>query len=175
MKKFVKKSLLLLGLFLALSFQSKATHIVGGDITVKSLGSNNFEITLTLFFDCINGSPAAFDPIVSVGIYDKVSNAMQQCVNIAFTDSVNLALGDTCYTPPNMCVRKQRYIATVSIPNNPNGYYLEWARCCRNSIISNITNPGGSGNIFYTEIPDPAINNSTPTFVLCLSACVGRE
>ena len=57
MKKIFRSFFLLAVLLFAVWFPAKATHIVGGDITIKSLGSNNFEITLTLFFDCINGRP----------------------------------------------------------------------------------------------------------------------
>ena len=143
---------------------ASATHIVGGDITVKWLNGNNFEITLTHYFDCINGQPGAFDSTVAVGIFNKATNLIVDSLTIPFIDSLTLVLGDACYTPSNLCIRQQRYITTVSIPNNPSGYYLAWLRCCRNSIISNIISPGNSGNVFYTEIPDPALQNSTPTF-----------
>ena len=164
MKNKIQKVFLLFIFLFSFSFSSKATHIVGGDITVKYLSPNTFEVTLTLFFDCINGSPAAFDPTINLGVYDKVTNAMQQSVSIPFIDSLTLVLGDSCYTPPNLCVRKQRYIGTINLPNNPNGYYMSWHRCCRNSIITNINNPGGSGNVFYVEVPDPALNDNSPVF-----------
>ncbi len=146
------------------SYSAKATHIVGGDITVKSLGANNFQVTLTLFFDCINGSPGAFDPFVNIGVFDLLTNATIDSISIGLTDSLTLTLGDSCFTPPNLCVRQQRYIDTINLANNPNGYYLSWHRCCRNGIITNIVNPGASGNVFYVEIPDPALQNSSPTF-----------
>ncbi len=145
-------------------FSATATHIVGGDITVQSQGGGDFDITLTLFFDCLNGSPAAFDPIVYVGIYDKGTNVLLQTEGLPFSDSITLQLGDICYTP-NLCVRQLRYITTVYLPPNANGYYLSWIRCCRNgSIITNVANPSTSGNVFYTEIPDPLLENSSPTF-----------
>lgn len=164
MKKHILRFPLLVLFFCFFYFSSKATHIVGGDIAVRNLSPNNFEITLTLFFDCINGNPAAFDYSTEVGIFDKVTNVMQSSVYIPFIDSLTLQLGDSCYIPPNLCVRRLRYIDTVLIPNNPNGYYLSWHRCCRNGIINNIVNSGSSGNVFYAEIPNPAIINSTPTF-----------
>ena len=147
----MKKIIFLLIALLSFSSIEKsfATHLVGGEIDVKSIGSNNFEIIITLYFDCINGSPVTFDPTMNIGVYDKVTNAFQQSDTIPFTDSLTLQLGDSCFTPPNLCVRKQRYFGTINLPNNPNGYYLSWHRCCRNTIITNILNPGSSGNIFY--------------------------
>jgi gliding motility-associated-like protein len=161
-RSFIKLLLLPVFIFIFI-LPAKATHIVGGDITVTSQGGGYFEITLTLFFDCLNGSPAAFDPMVYVGVFDKATNVLQQTDSLPFTDSLTLQLGDICYTP-NLCVRRQRYIETYYIPNNANGYYLSWIRCCRNSIISNVANPNTSGNVFYTEIPDPTLQNSSPTF-----------
>ena len=153
-------------LIVSLSFQPlKATHIVGGDITAKALGANKFEITLTLFFDCINGNPGAFDPAVAIGIFDKASDVLQDTVMLPFTDSLTLQLGDSCYTPANLCVRKLRYVSQKFIANNPNGLYLSWLRCCRNgALLANVLNAGNSGNVFYTEIPNPALQNSTPVF-----------
>ena len=49
-------------LFLSFLQKSFATHIVGGEITYKCLGHNNFEITLTVYRDCFNGNPKFDDP-----------------------------------------------------------------------------------------------------------------
>jgi len=174
MKNLIRRLIIPVLIFFLFS-PAKATHIVGGDIEVQSLGSNNFQVTLTLFFDCINGSPAAFDPSITIGVYDKVTNVMQQATVVNFTDSVTLVLGDSCFIPTTLCVRKQRYIGILNIPNNPNGYYMSWSRCCRNGIITNIVNPGASGNVFYCEIPDPALQDNSPVFTSYPDAymCVG--
>jgi len=82
-------------------------------------------------------------------------------INITTTNP--MSLGDQCYAP-NLCVEEGIFSDVVFIPDNPNGYYLSWQRCCRNSIIQNIVLPGDAGLVFYAEIPDPAIGNSTPQF-----------
>lgn len=146
-----------------LLFPAKATHLVGGDISVSNAGGGSFDVTLTQFFDCINGSAGAFDQVVYIGIFDKATNVLQQTDSLLFADSLTLQLGDICYSP-NLCVRRQRYTNTIYVPSNPNGYYISWVRCCRNAIISNVASPNTSGNVFYTEIPDPALGNTTPTF-----------
>ncbi|MCC7027825.1 MAG: hypothetical protein IT265_12760, partial [Saprospiraceae bacterium] len=47
---------------------ARATHIVGGDMAYRCLGNNDYEITLTLRRDCINGSQQApFDDPANVG------------------------------------------------------------------------------------------------------------
>ncbi len=86
------------------------------------------------------------------------------------TDSMNLishtilSLGDSCFKPTNLCVEQGLFIDTITLPNNPFGYYLSWERCCRNAIISNIVSPSNTGMVFYAEIPDPLLMDSSPVF-----------
>jgi gliding motility-associated-like protein len=147
---------------LAFSVDSFATHIVGGDITVRYLSPNTFEVTVTFFRDC--NALTDFEPTIYVGVYDKITNATQQVIAMPLISRNILALGDPCYTPPSLCVEKGVFQATVNIPDNPNGYYLSYHRCCRNGIINNIVSPGGAGFVFYCEIANPALHSSTPVF-----------
>lgn len=150
--------------FILFSVHSFATHIVGGDITVKWISGNTFEITLTFYRDCTPGN-TGFDPTVQIGVFDKVTNfpTFNPQPILQVIDSTVVTLGDNCYNP-NICMKKCRYVRQIVIPNNPNGYYISWQRCCRNSVITNIVNPGNAGYIFYAEMPDPALHNSSPTF-----------
>ncbi len=36
-----------------------ASHMIGGDITYRCLGGNDFEVTITLYQDCLYGEPVA--------------------------------------------------------------------------------------------------------------------
>jgi len=48
-----------------------ATHIVGGDMTYRCIGNDNYEITLTVRRDCFNADPEAlFDAPATLGIFD---------------------------------------------------------------------------------------------------------
>jgi len=156
------KKLLLLGLLFVLHLQSFAVHIVGGDITMRSLGGNNFELTLRFFRDCTTAS--AFDASITLGIYDKVTNANFATFSTSLASSQIVPLGDSCFTPTGLCVEEGVYTAVFNLPNNPNGYYLSWQRCCRNNIIQNINGPGSAGMVFYIEVPDPVLANSSPVF-----------
>ncbi len=158
----MKKASLIL-LIVIIQVSAFATHIVGGDITLKSLGSNNFQVTLRFYRDCSSGT-AAFDNPITLGVYDKLTNAEAFQFNLPLISTQILALGDTCFTPTNLCVEEGVFLDTINIPNNINGYYISWQRCCRNNIILNIVLPGDAGMVFYTEIPNPAIGNSTPVF-----------
>lgn len=140
-----------------------ASHIIGGDLTVRRVSANNYEITLTFYRNC--GSSTGFESKIYVGVYNKGTNAQQQIVGINRTSITPLTLGDACYTP-NLCIEKGLYRTTTNVvlPNNASGYYFSWLRCCRTASIANITSPGNEGYIFYAEICDPAIANSTPVF-----------
>ena len=140
-----------------------ATHIVGGDITVKHLTGNDFEVTMHIYRDCINGT-AGFDNPSTIGLYDKVTHAEIYTIDMPLISVVKLQLADSCLPASNLCVEDGLFIETITIPNNPNGYYLSWQRCCRNGIINNIVNPGSAGMVVYCEIADPALQNSTPVF-----------
>ncbi len=160
----MKKAILLIAAVLFLgNLTTKATHIVGGEFDVKWLHDTTFQITLHFYRDC---SGVYFDtPTVAVGIYDLVTNANIGCLTVPIIDTLTLKLGDKCYTPPNLCVQLGTYQTNYAFPTNPHGYYITYSRCCRNGIITNIVAPGSAGETWYAEIPDPALHNSTPTFV----------
>ncbi len=139
--------MLIAGTFLLSCLTSNANHIVGGAIAVTYNGApNSFHIKLNFYRDCNSGG-AGFDPIsqVEFGIYDLVTNVEQQCVNpTTFSDAI-LTLGDACFTP-GLCVEHGTYEVDVTIPNNSNGYYVSYNRCCRNVVIINIANPSNTGD-----------------------------
>ena len=47
-----------------------ATHIVGGEMSYRCLGNDDYEITLKVYRDCLNGQ-ASFDSKAAVTIYDS--------------------------------------------------------------------------------------------------------
>jgi gliding motility-associated-like protein len=157
----MKKALALLA-SLMLSTGAFSSHIVGGDITVKFIGNGKFQITLHFFRDCSSSTP--FDDPIPLGIFDKKTNALVMTDSMKLISHTKLSLGDSCYSPPNLCVEEGLFIDTIALPNNTNGYYLSWERCCRNGSISNITGPSNTGMVFYAEIPDPLLQDSSPVF-----------
>lgn len=161
----MKKFLLFIFVF-TLSSKLYSTHVVGGNFVITQTGPNNFTIVVKVYRDCNPGN-AAMPTSVTVGIYDKVTNQLQQSVTITNPVLANIALGDACYTPTNLCVQEGIFTQqNVVIPNNPNGYYLQTQIYARNNIITNIQNSGSTGMSYYAEIPDPALSgqNSSPDF-----------
>ncbi|MFN3343680.1 MAG: gliding motility-associated C-terminal domain-containing protein [Flavobacteriales bacterium] len=160
------RRILLFSILMNLVFitSNKATHITGGDFSVKWLNGNNFQVTLKLFRDCASGG-AAFDSPINIRVFDNVTNAVVSNFSMTLLSVTPITLGDECYSPPSsICIEEGFYQTTISLANNPNGYYMAWERCCRNPGIVNVSNPNNAGMVFYVQVPDPAIQNSNPEF-----------
>lgn len=183
-----------------------ATHIVGGEFewVYKGMhpttGNFRFQLGLILYFDNINGSPAAKDPSFQVRIFRKRDNVLMQTILLEYWDEVRVQYKrPACSTGSDISTNRIYYTVingftqgeVVLNPNfydDPDGYYLAWERCCRNYTISNIysedpTSVGGryAGQTFYLEFPPLKKNgnpfiNSSPTLFQPLSdyACKDR-
>lgn len=163
MKKFLRASLLVaLSLLLIRNDFVFATHLVGGEISVVYAGTSNlFNVTVTVYRD---KTGYGFENSIEVGVYDRVTNAWNQTITLSNPTITTLNLGNGCYTPVLQIERAVYVYNNVNIPNNPNGYYLSYLRCCRNGSITNLANPGNEGWLAICEIPDPALRNSSPIF-----------
>ena len=160
-------SLLLCIAFTLLSLNTSATHIVGGEMTYRCIGNNQYELSLTVFRDCFNGVPP-FDQVASIGIFDA-NNSLVMDVRIPFIedDTLQPVLFDSCLViPPNVCVHRTTYIDTVTLPFMAGGYKILYQRCCRNYTIVNINDPDVTGATFYTFISEDGLTqcNSNPVF-----------
>lgn len=162
----MKKYFLLLLLVISAVPALKATHVVGGNFIIDQTGPNTYNITVRVYRDCCQGC-SPMPTSLTVGIYDKMTNANQQTFVINTPVLSIISLGDECYTPTGICVQEGIFTAVgINIPNNPNGYYIETGLFARNIILANVLNPNNTGMAFYAEIPDPALAgmNDSPDF-----------
>ncbi|MBN8701518.1 MAG: PKD domain-containing protein [Bacteroidetes bacterium] len=170
------KTILAFVFFLLLMFESKATHIVGGEIYYTSQGNNNYLITLKLYRDCINGQ-APYDTLAAIGIFNS-SNTLVDSILIPYQfNSINVpsVLNYPCVkSTSNVCVEEAIYTATINLPPIAGGYNIVYQRCCRNNTISNLSSPGSTGATYQITIPDTSLGinssayyNSFPPIYLC--------
>ena len=144
-----------------------ATHIIGGEITYKYLGNNNYKITLKVYRDCNTGQAPFDDPAV-LGVFNS-ANSLIKTINLgnpAITQ-VQPYLNNPCIlTPPNICVEQAIYTSNENLPPIAGGYQLVYQRCCRNGTIVNIFDPGNVGATYLAKIPDVSVTgyNSSPYF-----------
>ncbi|MBX7181007.1 MAG: gliding motility-associated C-terminal domain-containing protein [Bacteroidia bacterium] len=177
MKKFA-----FLFVLLSMPFYLLATHIVGGEIYYTCLGNNEYEITLKVYRDCINGQ-APFDNPAYLTIYDG-SNLSTPFLNPSLTEvdsiSVPVIINNPCLqAPPNICVREATYKYIVTLPPNAAGYFISYQRCCRNNSILNLTAPGDQGSTYMCFVPPQSLAscNSSPRYneFPPIALCAGEQ
>ena len=180
----VKRTLLLLLsglLFLTVGFFSNvnATHIVGGEIYYECLNpaQDLYRVTLVMYRDCLLGE-APYDDPISFFVFDNTDGSIFQINDIPIPEFIPEIVPDgwdTCVGQPyDLCVERAVYTKNFRFVRNAAGYTLSWARCCRNSAITNLFNPLDQGITFTTRIPgsgdavcnsSPRFNQTLPTFI----------
>lgn len=186
----VKKIALLTLIFLfVLSGKSQATHIVGGEFELIHVSGFTYQLNLIIYFDDVNGNPAAEDPSALPFIFRKSDNAFMDSVRL-----INRGSSFVTYTNPECAIgdlvtRRIVYSNNITLApdryNDPEGYYIVWERCCRNNTIDNVVLIADNtvGQTFYLEFPpvvderENAFINTSPILFPPLSdfACVGQQ
>lgn len=168
MKKIALSLLLLFSLF-----GLKATHIVGGEMTYKYLGNNQYRIRLDVYVDCLNGSSEAIssDATAIIGIFNGNTKNILSGYPINVSRKGPTRIQKTNYNclkvTPNACVDHYYYETTVTLPPTNGGYYVSFQRCCRNGSITNIIAPGATGANYWAFIPnvsDVGFENTSAVF-----------
>lgn len=160
----------LLSLIALVSFNSSfASHTAGGDINIEWISGNNFLLTMNVYRDCSDSWNLDLPDSYSIALYENGTNNYINSYTLNRVQVNNndneLTLGTACFTPPsNLCVEQGLYQATITINDFNDGYYFYWSTCCRSDLALNISNPSSYGSIQYLEMPDPALENSSPVF-----------
>ena len=154
---------------------ANATHIVGGALSMKWESGNTYTITLKVLRDCFNGT-APFDGLGGptgsaciVGVFDMANNKRMEDIDMGAPTVTKLVIeGKGCSAIPNACTQSGIYtvkhtFSAATYKSNV-GYYFVYERCCRNSIIQNIAQPGNASIAIYMEVPPLPLHNSTPEF-----------
>ncbi len=151
-----------------LSSLAKATHIVGGEIYYDYLGGNNYKISMKVYRDAINGVPPFDNPAI-ITIFDVNGNIVTT-LSVALLTNITVPPSNNSPCAPavngSVGVEEAFYETTVNLPPLFGGYFLAYQRCCRNSTILNLVNPGAVGTTYWEHIPGPevAVINSSPRF-----------
>ncbi len=147
----------LLAALLLLAGPARATHIVGGELELEHLSGADYVLRMNLYFDAVNGDPAAQDPTLTAGIFEKGSNLRLLDVVMPLVSSSYVNYTSPACAVPVLSTRKLVYSRTIQLPAgtfaSPGGYYAAVERCCRNATISNIAVPSGAAQTFYLEFP----------------------
>ncbi|MFD2787532.1 hypothetical protein [Hymenobacter rubripertinctus] len=152
---FLRRGWLALALLLLLAAPARATHIVGGEMDLQYLTGNTYQLTLTLYFDAVNGQPGALDSDLTASIFEKGSNRRMADVLLPLVNNALVQYTNPACSTPSLITRKLSYTRQLTLSAqeyaNSSGYYVAVERCCRNNGINNIVNPGGAAQTFYLE------------------------
>ena len=160
----MKKIILLTLLISSISFQAKAQNLAGGDMQFIQTGANQFKIVLRMFRFCNTVTIA--DSLTDAKIFDLVTDSLFHTFTLK-KDSVIRKSGTVGagYAYRTYCLDIITYSNTITIPNNPNGYYGNWETCC---LDTNLRNYYSQGMTWTCDIPNPTIigGNSNPKFII---------
>lgn len=178
----LNKTYLITAFFVICNVQLFASHIIGGEMTMQHVIASRYEVSLKLFYDAADGQDVVEDSII-ISSFRKTDN--QKIEDYYMTRSLNYENAELTNTlcSDGLNIRIYTYTSTVFIDENlyssSGGYYFSWQRCCRANNISNISNSGTAGFVFYFEFPSPNnfIGNSSPQFSSVSGDyyCVGEE
>ena len=189
-RKSILRMAMLLGSILTLSYGDvQASHIVGGDLTYRCLGGNQYEIRLTMRRDCLLGDPDAFfDNPASVAFFDGATNVLLSSIGfngqllmpyMANDTLDHIEISDCSVISGLVCVHQTTYIDTIFLPFRPTGYIMAYQRCCRNMSITNVLDPDDTGMTLVAELSALAQTecNSSPQFgdYPPIYTCVNKE
>lgn len=155
---------------------TKASHMMGSDITWKCLGGDTFLFTVTVYRDC-NGIP------LSAGPFEISSSCGTKTVST--TMGPGLDITPVCKKSCTRCKSLgcsfpfgiEQYQQTAKVILDPKccKYNIGWQQCCRNGAITTIT-PGN----FYVEVEmnrcqKPCDNSpyftNPPMAIICTNQC----
>lgn len=181
-------------LLVALSYPAYASHIVGGEIELIHIEGFRYRINLIYYFDVArnpNRNIQAEEPRIFVDIFRKNGNVVMDRFELPWLRKTRVPYTQPECSSGEIVTDKIIYTLVVELPPNrysdPEGYYITWARCCRNYSILNIFSQDpskgglGAGQTFYLEFPpvtkngQPFVNSSPKDFpALNDYACPGK-
>lgn len=165
-----------------------ATHIAGSELTYKNISGNTYQLTLTLYRDCVGSQ---------MGQNDQITVQSTSCSVQPFTVQVNQVAGTgqeitfPCATGGTTCsggsafgVQKYVYTGTVTLPSKCADWVFSWSRCCRNCAINTTIhgNCNSNNDIQSNSYLEARLNNLTvpgnnsPTFSVnpVATLCLGQ-
>lgn len=149
-----------------------ARHIAGADLYYHCLqhgsSTDTYEFELWLYRDCTDPQGASYDdPIYLYLFYGDGTLYQEKPIRLTRAAPWNPEGVDACFTQrPGTCLEEGVYRFQLELPISASGYYVAWARCCRNAAITNLQNPLYMGITYLTHIPPArrATCNSSPVF-----------
>ncbi|MEI7803297.1 MAG: gliding motility-associated C-terminal domain-containing protein, partial [Bacteroidota bacterium] len=137
-------------LFLAVSFNSKATHMMGMDISYTCLGNNTYHITLSFYRDCSGAAQAPTSADITAS-----SAICGQTMTVTLAETVfGIEVSPLCPSQiaQSSCnggalpgVQQYVYEGDITLPVACTDWVIYYENCCRNAAITNISGASSYG------------------------------
>ena len=165
----------LLTLLLLSAGQTRASHIMGGEITYTIVSPGVYNLKLSIYRDCA-GIPAANYELITA---TSASCGANQSINVYPTSSSPNQILTNCSSVSNTCnggiytgIERWDYEGQITL-QACNDWILTYSSCCRNAAVTNLQNASQYGATFSANLNtlDAPVNNSPqfgniPTFIL---------
>ena len=124
----------------------EATHTMGANLTYECVGTNEYQVKLTLFRDCAGILPV--DPQKLE--YQSASCGVSASINL-YQLGTALDVTPICPTEVSRCqpspttnfgIEEYTYTGTLTLPSGCSDWVLSWGNCCRNFAITSLNAPG---------------------------------
>ncbi len=150
-------------------FRSHATHVAGGSISYKSIGNNEYIVTLTYIRSCVG---------IAVSTSNKTLNVRNSCNGSSLNFSIPfvngpLEISQFCdlQLPTSACINnvmggpansfaKFQWQDTITIPFQCDEVFLSFGECCRNGGITNGPANSNYYNLSMINTFDTTLNSS---------------
>lgn len=160
--------LLLLFGFILNNVHTQAAHLIGGKFSYKKIDDSTYFFQLAVEKECRKG--ASLENTCFVGLYSKSTNELVQMLNMPLKSRYESPRYYACDGINENCIEIGYYQTTLKVNSNlnqPQGYYLQWERCCLFPSFKNIVSAGANPFSALMEIPPfyksgERINNSSP-------------
>lgn len=151
---------------------SRATHVMGADLTYTCLGGNQYEITLTMYRDCdgvATALPAYNVDIFSASCGQTATLTLNQTSVTDISPICPALIGNSsCNGGPLSGVEQYVYSGTYTFPAQCSDWVISWAECCRNGAITNanvVPIANGTETYIAATLDNLTVScNSSPTF-----------
>jgi hypothetical protein len=150
---------------------TKATHLMGVDITYVCLGGNTYEFTLTAYRDCKGVTPGTIMTLNfnSTSCGQSFSRQLPKFgPEIEVSEVCPTSLSQTtCANRTNPLPGTEAWIYkdTITLPAQCNDWVIDWNSCCRNNAITNLQTPGSQSMFIKVTLDNTnGLCNNSPQY-----------
>lgn len=157
--------ILLFSLFLIISAQSYAAHILGGtmsyEVTSVVGGNTTLAMTMSIYRDA-NSNGATFDSPATIGVFGLTNGANYEflqtfSVEPNSVESLDFGADQECAFP-DIIVELGTYVFEVVVPTTEYAQVtVAYQRCCRGPSIVNLAFPEETGIVISVDITEAGL------------------